>query len=293
MIKSMTGFGKSHYMDENLDLDLEIKSVNSRYLDISIKMPNQLNFLEDKLKKTIKSFIERGRVDLFIRSQRKGIGKSNIIVDLDLAKEMKTKLDSLCKAADISSPISLRDILINDDILVFQSGDYDESYLEKALIDTVSIALEKLDIMRIEEGRELYKDLDENITRLENLSDKIGKYAENISKDARDRLYININKLIDKNIALDEERLANEVAYFADKADINEELIRLKSHFVQFRQSMAFNNAIGKKLDFITQEMLRETNTIGSKSSKLEITELVIEMKTIIEKIKEQVQNIE
>lgn len=293
MIKSMTGFGKSHYMDENLDLDLEIKSVNSRYLDISIKMPNQLNFLEDKLKKTIKSFIERGRVDLFIRSQRKGIGKSNIIVDLDLAKEMKTKLDSLCKAADISSPISLRDILINDDILVFQSGDYDESYLEKALIDTVSIALEKLDIMRIEEGRELYKDLDENITRLENLSDKIGKYAENISNDARDRLYININKLIDKNIALDEERLANEVAYFADKADINEELIRLKSHFVQFRQSMAFNNAIGKKLDFITQEMLRETNTIGSKSSKLEITELVIEMKTIIEKIKEQVQNIE
>lgn len=293
MIKSMTGFGKSHYMDENLDLDLEIKSVNSRYLDISIKMPNQLNFLEDKLKKTIKSFIERGRVDLFIRSQRKGIGKSNIIVDLDLAKEMKTKLDSLCKAADISSPISLRDILINDDILVFQSGDYDESYLEKALIDTVNKALEKLDIMRIEEGRELYKDLDENITRLENLSDKIGKYAENISKDARDRLYININKLIDKNIALDEERLANEVAYFADKADINEELIRLKSHFVQFRQSMAFNNAIGKKLDFITQEMLRETNTIGSKSSKLEITELVIEMKTIIEKIKEQVQNIE
>lgn len=293
MIKSMTGFGKSHYMDENLDLDLEIKSVNSRYLDISIKMPNQLNFLEDKLKKTIKSFIERGRVDLFIRSQRKGIGKSNIIVDLDLAKEMKVKLDSLCKAAEISSPISLRDILINDDILVFQNGDYDESYLEKALIDTVNKALEKLDLMRIEEGKELYKDLDENIARLENLSDKIGKYAENISKDARDRLYININKLIDKNIALDEERLANEVAYFADKADINEELIRLKSHFVQFRQSMAFNNAIGKKLDFITQEMLRETNTIGSKSSKLEITELVIEMKTIIEKIKEQVQNIE
>lgn len=293
MIKSMTGFGKSHYMDENLDLDLEIKSVNSRYLDISIKMPNQLNFLEDKLKKTIKSFIERGRVDLFIRSQRKGIGKSNIIVDLDLAKEMKAKLDSLCKSAEISSPISLRDILINDDILVFQNGDYDESYLEKALIDTVNKALEKLDLMRIEEGKELYKDLDENIARLENLSDKIGKYAENISKDARDRLYININKLIDKNIALDEERLANEVAYFADKADINEELIRLKSHFVQFRQSMAFNNAIGKKLDFITQEMLRETNTIGSKSSKLEITELVIEMKTIIEKIKEQVQNIE
>lgn len=295
MIKSMTGFGKSHFQDENINFNIEIKTVNSRYLDINIKMPNQLNFLEDKIKTIIKSYVNRGRVDVFIKSDSRNIGKSNIVVDLDSAKKMYDSLrlisDYLSLSNEKSEP-NLSEILKNEDILTYESQDLDEEYLLNIVKDTIEIALSDVLRMRTFEGENLYKDLNSNIEKLNVYVDEVNRNISGIKEELRVKIYKNISEILEKNI-IDEDRLANEIVYYADKVDINEEITRLHSHIAHFKKMLESSDTVGKKLDFITQELLRETNTIASKSSKIEIINLVIEMKTIIEKIKEQVQNIE
>ncbi|MFM1524711.1 MULTISPECIES: YicC/YloC family endoribonuclease [Helcococcus] len=295
MIKSMTGFGKSHFQDENINFNIEIKTVNSRYLDINIKMPNQLNFLEDKIKTIIKSYVNRGRVDVFIKSDSRNIGKSNIVVDLDSAKKMYDSLrlisDYLSLSNEKSEP-NLSEILKNEDILTYESQDLDEEYLLNIVKDTIEIALSDVLRMRTFEGENLYKDLNSNIEKLNVYVDEVNRNISGIKEELRVKIYKNISEILEKNI-IDEDRLANEIVYYADKVDINEEITRLYSHIAHFKKMLESFDTVGKKLDFITQELLRETNTIASKSSKIEIINLVIEMKTIIEKIKEQVQNIE
>ncbi|MFM1581690.1 YicC/YloC family endoribonuclease [Helcococcus bovis] len=295
MIKSMTGFGKSHFQDENLNFNIEIKTVNSRYLDINIKMPNQLNFLEDKIKTIIKSYVNRGRVDVFIKSDSRNIGKSNIVVDLDSAKKMYDSLrlisDYLSLSNEKSEP-NLSEILKNEDILTYESQDLDEEYLLNIVKDTIEIALSDVLRMRTFEGENLYKDLNSNIEKLNVYVEEVNRNISGIKEELRVKIYKNISEILEKNI-IDEDRLANEIVYYADKVDINEEITRLHSHIAHFKKMLESSDTVGKKLDFITQELLRETNTIASKSSKIEIINLVIEMKTIIEKIKEQVQNIE
>lgn len=295
MIKSMTGFGKSHFQDENLNFNIEIKTVNSRYLDINVKMPNQLNFLEDKIKTIIKSYVNRGRVDIFIKSDFRNIGKSNIVVDLDSAKKMYDSLrlisDYLSLSNEKSEP-NLSEILKNEDILTYESQDLDEEYLLNIVKDTIEIALSDVLRMRRFEGENLYKDLNSNIEKLNVYVDEVNRNISGIKEELREKIYKNISEILEKNI-IDVDRLANEIVYYADKVDINEEITRLYSHIAHFKKMLESSDTVGKKLDFITQELLRETNTIASKSSKIEIINLVIEMKTIIEKIKEQVQNIE
>lgn len=293
MIKSMTGYGRENYIDESLSIDLEIKSVNSRYLDISIRMPNQLNYIEDKLRKTIKNYINRGRVDVFIRSAKKNITKSNVSVDLDAAMLMKEKLDSIIEHTGIDSKVSLQDILRNDDVIIYDSTDEDDDVLEDIIITTLQKSIQALDDMRIKEGGNLNEVLLDLLSKIEKNTKSIDSLSDNLVAEYKEKLEEAISKILDSNIQIDESKLANEVVFYADRADIHEEISRLKSHIVQFREALQSKKPIGKKLDFITQEMLRETNTIGSKSNKEEITKLVIEQKTIIEKIKEQVQNIE
>lgn len=293
MIKSMTGYGRENYIDENVSIDLEIKSVNSRYLDISIRMPNQLNFLEDTLRKTIKNYINRGRVDVFIRSAKKNISKSNISVDLGAAMEMKNKLQEIIDHTGITNEITLHDLLRNDDIISFDSSDQDDDILEEIVVSTLQKSIQALDDMRIKEGANLSEVLEELLKKIEINTKKIEDLSINQVEEYKDKLEQSISKILDPKHQIDEDRLANEVVFYADRADIHEEISRLYSHLQQFREALKSKKPIGKKLDFITQEMLRETNTIGSKSNKDEITQLVIEQKTIIEKIKEQVQNVE
>ncbi|MFM1538882.1 YicC/YloC family endoribonuclease, partial [Helcococcus bovis] len=285
----------SHFQDENINFNIEIKTVNSRYLDINIKMPNQLNFLEDKIKTIIKSYVNRGRVDVFIKSDSRNIGKSNIVVDLDSAKKMYDSLrlisDYLSLSNEKSEP-NLSEILKNEDILTYESQDLDEEYLLNIVKDTIEIALSDVLRMRTFEGENLYKDLNSNIEKLNVYVDEVNRNISGIKEELRVKIYKNISEILEKNI-IDEDRLANEIVYYADKVDINEEITRLHSHIAHFKKMLESSDTVGKKLDFITQELLRETNTIASKSSKIEIINLVIEMKTIIEKIKEQVQNIE
>lgn len=293
MIRSMTGYGKYQHIDEELSFDIEMKSVNSRYLDINIKMPNHLNYLEDKIKKIIKEHISRGRVDIFIRTQRKGILSSNISINLDIAKEMKDKLSNISEYIGIENKVSLSDILKNEDVLMYEPKEIDEDKMFEVIKISLLNVLSNLDFMRREEGKALYDDLYLNIQKLRKIKNKISEYSTHVAGEQKKRLTENIEKLLDKRVEIDSDRIAVEVAFWADKADINEELIRLNSHFEQFENNLKSDIPVGKKLDFISQEMLRETNTIGSKSSKIEITENVIEAKSIIEKIKEQVQNVE
>lgn len=293
MIKSMTGFGKTHFLNEELNFDLEVKTVNSRFLDINIRMPYQLNFLEDKINKLIKQYINRGRVDIFIRSKNKAIGNTAIKVDLDLAKDMGEKLQEIAKQADISKDkISLNDILRNEDVLVFEPEELDDDFLEKIVLGQLEEVLKELVDMRTEEGKNLHKDLSSNLNDLKENLDKVKELVKDIKQEIKDKLYKSINENIDSKL-VDEDRLAVEIVYYADKQDINEEITRLYSHIDQFNKHLEADGPIGKKLDFISQEMLRETNTIASKSQKLDLINITIEMKTIIEKIKEQVQNIE
>lgn len=293
MIKSMTGFGREGYTDETISIELEMKSVNSRFLDISIRMPNQFNFLEDTIRKVIKNYIYRGRVEVFIRSSKKNLVKSDIIVDLEVAKQMKLNLQNIIDSTGISSNVELSDILKNEDVLSYKAPDLEDEYLEGIVINCLQKTIQALDEMRVKEGDNLSRVLFDYVDELEKNLVKISSLSSDLTTEYRDKLKESITKLLDGNHPLDEDKLANEIVFYADRADIQEEIQRMKSHINLFRESMEIKESVGKKLDFITQEMLRETNTIGSKSNKEEITNLVIEQKTIIEKIKEQVQNIE
>lgn len=295
MIKSMTGYGKSSYMDDKLNIEVEIKSVNSRFLDINIRMPYQLNFMEDKINKLIRKYIKRGRIDLFIKSKTKSLGNTNITIDEVQAGKMYEALNSLKNTFNLEGEyrdIRISDILRNEDVLRFEAEELDDEYLSSVILNTIEEVLVQLVNMRIAEGLNLKNDLSNNIDILKENRENICNQVKNLKEEIRNKLFTNIQEILDQNI-INEDRLANEIVFYADRQDINEELSRLNSHFIQFEESLETNEAIGKKLDFISQEMLREVNTIGSKTSNINVTNHVIEMKTTIEKIKEQVQNIE
>lgn len=295
MIKSMTGYGKSSYMDDKLNIEVEIKSVNSRFLDINTRMPYQLNFMEDKINKLIRKYIKRGRIDLFIKSKTKSLGNTNITIDEVQARKMYEALNSLKNTFNLEGEyrdIRISDILRNEDVLRFEAEELDDEYLSLVILNTIEEVLVQLVNMRIAEGLNLKNDLSNNIDILKENRENICNQVKNLKEEIRNKLFANIQEILDQNI-INEDRLANEIVFYADRQDINEELSRLNSHFIQFEESLETNEAIGKKLDFISQEMLREVNTIGSKTSNINVTNHVIEMKTTIEKIKEQVQNIE
>lgn len=295
MIKSMTGYGKSSYMDDKLNIEVEIKSVNSRFLDINTRMPYQLNFMEDKINKLIRKYIKRGRIDLFIKSKTKSLGNTNITIDEVQARKMYEALNSLKNTFNLEGEyrdIRISDILRNEDVLKFEAEELDDEYLSSVILNTIEEVLVQLVNMRKSEGLNLKNDLSNNIDILKENRENICYQVKNLKEEIRNKLFANIQEILDQNI-INEDRLANEIVFYADRQDINEELSRLNSHFIQFEESLETNEAIGKKLDFISQEMLREVNTIGSKTSNINVTNHVIEMKTTIEKIKEQVQNIE
>lgn len=293
MIKSMTGYGKSEIENELVDFDVEIRTVNSRYFDLQIRMPSQFNFLEDKIRKEINSKLKRGRVDVYIKSSRRKSLSSNVSIEKDLALDMKNKLEDLIEYIDLDYRLSLRDILINEDIINFESNNEVDEEVSKMLLSAIGEASEKVDKMREVEGQSLAKDLEFNLAKLEEIILEVEKRSEEVVYIYKERLEKNIANILTDTVAIDQDRLANEIAFYADKSDINEEIIRLKSHMEQFRKNIESNAPVGKKLDFIVQEMLREFNTIGSKANDLSIIDHIIEGKSLIEKLKEQVQNVE
>ena len=291
MIKSMTGFGKSSLINEQREYQMEIKSVNHRYLDISVKMPRQLSYLEETIKKEISSKVKRGKIEVYITFQDKSQDGKKIILNKELAKAYIEQLKELAIETEISTEINVLEIANLPDVFSVQANQEDEK-IKQEIIELTDEAVNKLIEMRSFEGARIAEDLQQRINGIKEEIIKISSISTGLIQDYIVKLEKRVKDLF-KSGEIDENRLAQEVVIYADKCSIEEELTRLRSHIMQFKNLLETKDSIGKKLDFLVQEMNRETNTIASKSVKLEITDLAIEIKTIMEDIREQIQNIE
>lgn len=291
-MKSMTGFGSSSLELEDCSIDIEIKSVNNRYLDFNFSMPSYLNFMLEDMKSLIKNKLKRGRVEVYIKIKKYQLSVDSVDINYELAQKIKEKLDSLNQKLDMRSDISVRDLVKYDDVMTFTYKDLDNEFLHDNILKVLDEAVNKIYSMRSIEGYNLREDLSTNLSKIEDQISKISSLTENSVKEYRENLFNKISELLDEE-KIDKDRMYLEVALMADKADINEELKRFDSHIVQFKSTMDIKDCIGRKLDFIIQEMNREINTISSKSNDESISVCVIEVKSLIEKLREQVQNIE
>lgn len=291
-MKSMTGFGSSSLELEDCSIDIEIKSVNNRYLDFNFSMPSYLNFMLEDMKSLIKNKLKRGRVDVYIKIKKYQLSVDSVDINYELAQKIKEKLDSLNQKLDMASDINVRDLVKYDDVMSFTYKDLDNEFLHDNILKVLDEAVNKIYSMRSIEGDNLREDLSSNLSKIEEQISKISSLTENSVKEYRENLFNKISELLDEE-KIDKDRMYLEVALMADKVDINEELKRFDSHIVQFKSAMDMKDCIGRKLDFIIQEMNREINTISSKSNDESISVCVIEVKSLIEKLREQVQNIE
>lgn len=291
MIKSMTGFGRGKYENEGRFYTVEIKAVNHKYNDISIRCPRFLNSFEDKIRKLISSNISRGKIDVFINFDNYSSEGNIIHFNTELAKEYVKGLDELSKETGVKYEVNVMDISKMPEILKIEE-DENEEIIGKELMIAVEDALQKFVEMREQEGQKLVEDMQKRIKFVEQKVQEIEKFSSTLVQEYMQKLENRVKELMENKV-VDENRLAQEIVIFSDKSSIEEELTRLKSHINQFNNFCKGESPIGKKIDFLIQEMNREVNTIGSKANCLEITNRVIELKTEIENIREQVQNIE
>lgn len=291
MIVSMTGFGRSNVELGDLTITVEVKSVNHRFSEFNIRMPRQLLVIEDKIKKKISELVTRGRVEVFITLAGTGHISSKVTVDWQLLDEYVSSIKAIQEKYQIDKMISLQDILTREDIITIDEDGTGNEELESVVLSAALEATKQLHMMRINEGKVLEEDIHTQLTALEKKVKNLREYAPKVVLHYTERLHKRMEEFA--NGVIDESRIVNEVAIFADKADINEELTRLQSHIEQFHKIMKMNEPVGRKLDFLLQEMNREVNTIGSKANDSNVAREVVEMKSLLEKMKEQVQNIE
>ncbi len=291
MIKSMTGYGKANLEKNEKEYQVEIKSVNHRYLDISVKMPRILSYLEEAIKKEIATYVKRGKIDVFITFQNNSTEGKEIKINTEIAKIYIDELKRLAKQEEILANIEVTEISKFPDVLSIQNNQEDET-IKDELIETVRKATKNLVQMRQVEGQKIAEDLRERIQTIQEKVKEISSLSTGLIEEYVVKLEGRIKEIL-KNQEVDPARLAQEVVIYADKCSVEEEVTRLKSHISQFQKLLDSEEAIGKKLDFIIQEMNRETNTIGSKANNLEITNNVIDVKTELENVREQIQNIE
>lgn len=292
MIKSMTGFGRSKYENEEREYTVEIKSVNNRYSDISIKMPRNLSSLEEKIKKQITTAISRGKIDVFITFINNSEKGKNIKINTELAKMYIKELKQLAKEGEIIDNINVTEIIRLPEVLNISLENDDEELILSELTVCTKNAIDSFIAMRETEGLKIKEDLQNRINIISKKIDKINSISTGLVEEYVVKLEKRINDIL-KTSVVDETRLAQEIVIYSDKCSIEEEITRLRSHILQFTNLLETSGPIGKKLDFLVQEMNRETNTIGSKANSLEITNLVVDLKTEIENIREQIQNIE
>ena len=293
MAISMTGFGRGEYKDDNYQFLVECKTINHKYADINIRLPRKLSFLEDKSRILVKDYIKRGRVDLYIKLDLLGSEDVNLKFDEELATQYVSILKQIKDKFDLVDDISVMNIAKFPDVIKTEEKEDDEDKLWSMLKVALENALLKLKEMRSEEGKKLAEDIQNRCDLLKNYIEDIEKYSYNVVIDYKEKLKNRISDMLEDPSIIDESRLAQEVAIYADKSSITEEIVRFKSHIEQLKNTVVKNESIGRKIDFLIQEMNRETNTIGSKSSDLNITNLVVEVKSELEKIREQIQNIE
>lgn len=293
MIKSMTGFGKGEFIDENRSVTVEMKAVNHRYCDIHIKMPRRYSFAEEKVKSLVKSHIKRGKIEVSIMVENTKDADVDIKLNTSIARQYMENLQELSKELNLDNNITLEYISSLPDVLKAIPDVEDEEEVTKVILNAVEKAVENFDDMRQIEGAKLAEDLLMRGEIIRGYVDAIEKKAPLLQQIYADRLKERIGELLGGNVEVPEERILLEAAILADKSNITEELVRLDSHMIQLKNIINSEKSEGKKLDFLVQEMNRETNTIGSKANDLEITSIMLEIKSEVEKIREQVQNIE
>ena len=291
MIRSMTGYGRSKYEIDGRIYTVDIKSVNHKYCDVSIKLPRILNYKEDDLRKKVINVISRGKIDVYITFENYSNKGIDVKFNMELAKAYVNELNRLSEETGISNNMTAIDISKMPEIFKLNESN-DEDLIGSELDKALDQALEKFIEMREIEGNKLVQDMIKRIDFIDEKVKEISKFSNGLVEEYIEKLKIRVKELLQTDV-VDENRLAQEIVIYSDKCSIEEELTRLNSHINQFRNLITASSPIGKKIDFLIQEMNRETNTIGSKANCLEITNRVIEIKTEIENIREQVQNIE
>ena len=290
-MKSLTGFGRASLESNGKNYIIEIKTVNNKYSDITVKSPKRLSFMEDKIRKQIANRITRGKVEVSVSFFDFSNKSKNVVLNKEIAKEYIKQLREIADENNLSENISVVEIAKLPDILNSIDSDNDEEIAGEAL-KCLNMALDSLIEMRKAEGENIKQDLLVRIERVQNLVDKIAENSKGIVEEYVSKLEKRVKEIL-KTDVVDENRIAQEAVIYADKTSIEEELTRLNSHIVQFKELVNSDGPVGKKLDFMIQEMNRETNTIGSKAGSGEITKAVIDLKVELEDIREQIQNIE
>ncbi|MGA9226675.1 MAG: YicC/YloC family endoribonuclease [Mesobacillus sp.] len=291
MVVSMTGFGRSKADSERFSVNVEVKTVNHRFCEFHIRMPRQLLKTEEKIKKKLGEHIKRGRVEVFVTLEGEGIVSRSVHIDWQALDELVHHISEIKNRYGITGEIELRDLVNRDEIIHIEEKETENEELEQLVLAAIQDAGTQLVQMRLLEGKVLESDVSQNIQQLKGNLSKVKQFAPDVVEQYRDRLNKKMADFLDGQA--DESRILTEVAFFADKADISEEITRLESHVIQFTEIMKANEPLGRKLDFLLQEMNREVNTIGSKANDSRIAREVVEMKSLLEKVKEQVQNIE
>ena len=292
MVLSMTGYGRARLTLHGRDITVEIKSVNSRYFEYSSRMPRGYSFLEDKLKKLVNGKIARGKAELNLTIVNVEAPDTVITPNIELARQYKAAMDEMARQLDMRNDVSLSGLCRFPDMFSAVHAEADEAELWQDVQAVAAAALENFAAMRAAEGEKLREDV---LARLCTLEKDVGFIEQTSAARVQkytDKLYARLKELLDGR-DIDDARILTEAAILADKTAVDEETVRLRSHIRQYRDILALSEPVGRKLDFLTQELNRETNTIGSKCNELDITRVVVEMKGEIEKIREQIQNLE
>lgn len=292
MLKSMTGYGRAEAVAEGKKISVEIKSVNHRFSDYNIKTPRNMGFLEDKVRKCASEHITRGKVDIFVNVESYEEADRDIILNEELARNY---IDVLCEMRDkfgLKDDITVSSVARYSDIFKTERREEDEEKVWKLTKDVLEKALTAFSDMRSREGERIERDLRARIDYMKTLAEKVDEYSPKTVADYREKLYTKVKELLEDR-EIDEGRILTEVAIFADKVAVNEETVRLGSHFEEFYGILDSGEPAGRRLDFLIQEINREVNTIGSKAQDIEIAKIVVELKGEIEKLREQIQNIE
>lgn len=292
MIKSMTGFGRCEIVTTEQKISVEMKAVNHRYLDLSIKMPKKFNFFEAGIRNLLKSYIQRGKVDVFINYEDYTEEKLCLKYNSALAAEYMSYFTRMEEQFGIANDMKVSGLSRMPEVLTMEQAPEDEEQMWKLFSEAIESAAKKFVDSRIQEGDKLKEDLFGKLDYMSELVDFIEMSSPQVLLEYRTRLEGKVRELL-ANTTLDESRIATEVTIFADKICVDEETVRLRSHMDSTRRELSGGGSVGRKLDFIAQEMNREANTILSKANDLEVSDKAIALKTEIEKVREQIQNIE
>ncbi len=292
MVKSMTGFGREHVVANGREIIVEIRSVNHRYYEFTARTPRSYGFLDEKLKAFLKNGISRGKVEVSVTIYNQEGTDAQIELNESVASGYLDALRGSAEKLGLQDDLTLSSIMRLPDVFTVVKKTDDEEVIWSEVKAVAQVALDRFVEMRNTEGVKMYDDISSRLDFIEQTVGKIEMQSPNVSESYRDRLYTKIKEVLqDRNI--DEQRVLTEVAIFSEKVAIDEETVRLRSHISQFRDLINSDEPVGRKLDFLVQELNREVNTIGSKAQDLSITKMVVDLKSEIEKIREQIQNIE